>query len=50
VSTVLAPLRHRQGDFFVADILDASPQDDAASMDSQCVGCLSIFTEADTAV
>ncbi|TXD05182.1 replication initiator protein A [Burkholderia pseudomallei] len=29
----LAPLRHRQCDFFVADILDASPKDDLASME-----------------
>lgn len=29
----LAPERHRQGDFFVADILDASPKDDLASME-----------------
>jgi plasmid replication initiation protein len=33
VSTVLTPLRHRQGDFFVADILDVSPKDDTASME-----------------
>jgi plasmid replication initiation protein len=33
VSTVLIPLRHRQGDFFVADILDVSPKDDTASME-----------------
>lgn len=31
--TRLAPLRHRQGDFFIADILDAVPKDDAASME-----------------
>lgn len=29
----LTPLRHRQGDFFVADILDVVPKDDAASME-----------------
>ncbi|BEP34640.1 replication initiator protein A [Variovorax sp. V59] len=29
----LAPLRHQQRDFFVADILDASPKDDLASME-----------------
>lgn len=29
----LAPHRHRQCDFFVADILDASPKDDIASME-----------------
>lgn len=29
----LTPLRHRQGDFFVADILDAVPKDDTASME-----------------
>ncbi|TKC89333.1 plasmid replication initiator-like protein [Trinickia terrae] len=29
----LAPLRHRQCDFFVADILDALPKDDLASME-----------------
>lgn len=33
MSTVLTPLRHRQGDFFVADILDVSPKDDTASME-----------------
>jgi len=29
----LAPFRHQQHDFFVADILDASPKDDVASME-----------------
>lgn len=29
----LAPERHQQGDFFVADILDAAPKDDLASME-----------------
>lgn len=29
----LAPERHQQGDFFVADILDAAPKDDTASME-----------------
>lgn len=29
----LAPLRHQQRDFFVADIVDASPKDDLASME-----------------
>lgn len=29
----LAPLRHLQGDFFIADILDAVPKDDVASME-----------------
>lgn len=29
----LTPLRHRQGDFFVADILDVVPKDDATSME-----------------
>ncbi|KVH69555.1 plasmid replication initiator-like protein [Burkholderia ubonensis] len=29
----LAPFRHRQCDFFVADIIDASPKDDVASME-----------------
>lgn len=29
----LAPLRHLQRDFFVADIVDASPKDDLASME-----------------
>lgn len=29
----LAPDRRKQGDFFVADILDASPKDDTASME-----------------
>lgn len=29
----LAPLRHRQRDFFVADIMDAVPKDDIASME-----------------
>ncbi|MFN3636826.1 MAG: replication initiator protein A, partial [Rhizobium rhizophilum] len=32
-SSHLVPLRHRQGDFFVADILDAVPKDDTASME-----------------
>ena len=31
--TQLAPDRRKQGDFFVADILDASPKDDTASME-----------------
>lgn len=31
--THLAPDRRKQGDFFIADILDASPKDDAASME-----------------
>lgn len=31
--THLAPDRRKQGDFFVADILDASPKDDTASME-----------------
>lgn len=31
--TRLSPDRSRQGDFFVADILDASPKDDLASME-----------------
>ena len=29
----LAPLRHQQLDFFVADIMDAAPKDDGASME-----------------
>ena len=29
----LQPARHRQGDFFVADILDAAPKDDLGSME-----------------
>jgi plasmid replication initiation protein len=32
VSALIA-LRHRQGDFFVADILDVAPKDDSASME-----------------
>jgi hypothetical protein len=35
LSTALTPLRHHQGDFFVADILDVSPKDDTASMKHQ---------------
>jgi len=31
--THLSPYRHRQLDFFVADILDAAPKDDMASME-----------------
>lgn len=31
--THLTPERHKQGDFFVADTLDASPKDDTASME-----------------
>jgi len=31
--THLSPDRHRQRDFFIADILDASPKDDTASME-----------------
>ncbi len=31
--THLAPDRRKQGDFFIADILDASPKDDTASME-----------------
>lgn len=33
VRAPLAPKRHTQGDFFVADIMDASIKDDAASME-----------------
>ena len=32
-SSHLVPYRHRQGDFFIADILDAIPKDDLASME-----------------
>jgi hypothetical protein len=33
VSTALIPLCYRQGDFFVADILDVVPKGDIASME-----------------
>lgn len=32
-NTHLSPERHKQGDFFIADILDAAPKDDQGSME-----------------